>query len=427
MTAAALLSEALALWRGPVLADIPDLPALIPERTRLETMRMAALEDRIEADLALGRQSGLVAEVEAAVLDHPYRERLWGQLMLALYRSGRQTEALRTYQRVKLLLGEELGIAPGPWLVELEGRILLQDPSISAPAFTYASPTDTLPQPRTSILGRRTELSQVRGMLQTSRLVTITGPPGVGKTRLAVEVARQAVDAYPHGTFFVSLAETDDPGRIASVVASALGVTTADHRVAESLIDHLRHRRVLLLMDNFEHLVDGGALVGDLLASAPGLAILATSRAPLRLSGEHVYPVDPLPTPRLGDFGIEHDSNVALTLFADRAKAVDPRFGLTDDNIGTVAEVVERLDCLPLAIELAAARMGAFPLPELVRRLDQALPLLSSGPADAHPRQRTLTDAIVWSHELLTTGNQAILRRLAVFRGGFTMEQAEQA
>lgn len=419
-----LLRQALDLWRGPVFADIPDLPALLPERTRLETMRLAALEDRIDADLALGRHNALTEELGVAVLEHPYRERLWGQLMLALYRSGRQAEALRTYQRAKTLLGEELGIVPGPWLVELEGRILLQDASISAPEFVYELPQDNLPVPRTSFLGRHSELSHVQSLLETTRLVTITGPAGVGKTRLALESARKAAGSYPHGIYFVSLAETDEPALIPSAIAASLGVTT-DRNVIDTLTEHLRHRRLLLVLDNLEHLTDGLAVVADLLASAPGLTILATSRTPVRVSGERVFALDPLPAARPDDFGVDHDINVAIALFADRAAAADPKFTVTPENIGWVTQIVNGLDDLPLAIELAATRIGSMPLPEMGQRLDRALPFLNAGPIDAHSRQRTLSNAIAWSHDLLSASHRAIFRRVAVFRRGFTLDQAE--
>jgi predicted ATPase/DNA-binding SARP family transcriptional activator len=424
--AADQLAAGLGLWRGPLLADLDEVAVLEPERARLEALRLTALEDRIEADLALGGHGGLVAELEALLADHPYRERLWGQLMLALYRSGRQADALQAFHRARQVLDEDLGIEPSRWLRRRQEQILLQDPVLEVPDPTPPPrPQHHLPAQRTSFIGRRRELAELQGLLQTHRLVCVTGPPGSGKTRLAVEVAASLLEAFPHGAWFVSLAEVADPELVRSAVATALGIPELPERpAAQALTDHLRSRRLLLVLDNFEHLLPAAVVTAQLLDAASGLGVLATSRTPLRLSGEQEYPLAPLPLPQ-PDAPADVLGNDALALFADRASAVDPHFVLGTDNAPLIAEAVARLDGLPLAIELAAARLRLFPLEELARRLSPAVPLLTGGPVDHAARQRTLRDAIAWSDQLLGPADRALFRRLGVFQGGFTLQAAE--
>lgn len=423
--AADLLGEALKLWRGPVLADLPNAGALEPERARLDGLRLSALEDRIDADLALGRHDRLVGELEGLVGEHPFRERLWGQLMLALYRCGRQADALAAFQRARQALGEELGIDPSPWLCRRQEQILLQDPVLEAPgAREPHKPAHNLPVQRTSFVGRRRESAELEGLLRTRRLVTVTGPPGSGKTRLALEVAGDLLPGHPHGVFLVSLADVGDAALVASAIAATLGVPATDRSSAQALVEHLQARRLLLVLDNFEHLLAGAGVVAELLDAAPGLTVLATSRAPLRLSGEQELPLAPLALPDPEGPTDDLARWDAVVLFADRAAAVDPRFELHRHNAPVVAEIVTRLDGLPLAIELAAARLRTFPLGELCRRLRPSLSLLTGGPVDRAARQRTLRDAIAWSEQLLDPAERALLGRLGVFRGGFTLEAA---
>jgi predicted ATPase len=274
-------------------------------------------------------------------------------------------------------------------------------------------------------VGRRRELAEVDGLVRSRRLVTLTGPPGVGKTRLALETAQRVAGEHPHGVFFVSLAEVETPALLPAVISAALRVPASDQSLDGALMAHLRPRRVLLVLDNFEHVAPGAELVGRLLDAAPGLVVLATSRMPLRLSGEQEYPLGPLPAAAYDEVAADRTGVDALTLFVDRARAVDPDFALTADNGPLVAEIVNRLDRLPLAIELAAPRLRGVPLVELNAQLSSRLLAgLADGPIDAPARQRTLADAIDWSHDLLDPADQAAFRRLAVFRGGFTLEAA---
>ena len=425
-TASALLATALGIWRGPAYADVVDLPTLMPERARLEMLRIAAIEDRFDAELALGRHRETISDLEVAVAEEPLRERLWSQLMLALYRSEQQADALAAFRRAKGILGDSLGIDPGPRLIDLEGRILLHDESLQLPGpLRNAETGSLLPEPRTRLIGRAREVETVRGLLGRERLVTITGAPGVGKTRVAFEVARLAKDDYPHGVHVVRLHETDEPGVVPSAIGAAVGLQTRDTNVAAALSAHLRTMRVLLVLDNLEHLTDAIPGIGHLLDSAPGVSVLTTSRVPTRLTGEHVFRLDPLPPTSDTASGLSGTPGPAALLFEDRARARSADFALTEANIDTVTEIVDCLDRLPLAIELAAARLGTVTLEQLSVRIGAALPLLNRGSVDGQHNHRGLAEAIAWSYELLAPAQRVVFRRLGVFRGTFTIEQAE--
>jgi predicted ATPase/DNA-binding SARP family transcriptional activator len=396
-----LLREALALWRGPPLADLSFERFAQAEIQRLGELRLEALEERIEAELAVGRGGELVAELEALVAAQPLRERLRGQLMLALYRSGRQAEALEAYQTARRMLVEELGVEPSPALQELQGAILRQEPGL-APA-PRSEPRTALPAQPTPFLGRTRELAEIVALLQRAdvRLLTLSGAGGSGKTRLALRAASEVVPDYPHGVFWVPLASLRDSELVSANIAHALAVTD-ERRLAESIGE----RRLLLLLDNCEHLLAAAPALAALLSACPNLKLLATSREPLHLAGEREYVV-----PTLAE-------NEALELFRQRAYAAAPE--------QAVLAVCRRLDCLPLAIELAAARTKLLPPEALLQRLEKRLPLLTGGPRDAPERQRTLEATIAWSYDLLTDDEKRLFARLSVFAGGCTLDAADQ-
>ena len=442
--AAAALRRARELWRGPALADFAGEPFAAANATRLSELRLGAVEDRIEAELALGEHARLVGELEPLVAEHPLRERLHALLMRALYAAGRQAEALAAYQRARQVLAEQAGLDPGPELRRVERAILAQDPALSAPAPLAPAPEPAAPParrgrtnlraPLTSFVGRKEELARVLELLDGGRLVTLTGPGGVGKTRLAVEAARSA--SASDGPWVVELARLRDGRLVPLTVLDALGLVEERPRLAapaaqadaeDQLLAALRGRRVLLVLDNCEHLAEPVAtLVEALLAGCPGVRVLATSREPLRVPGEVRWPVPALPVPP-GPVEPERLAEFAGTrLFLERAAAAVPGFAVhTHAEASAVAEVCRRLDGLPLAIELAAARAGALPPRELAARLDDRFRLLTAGARTALPRQQTLRAVVDWSWDLLDRSERAALRRLGVLMGGLTLEAAE--
>jgi predicted ATPase/DNA-binding SARP family transcriptional activator len=424
VVAAAELRSALELWRGTPLGDIAGEPIAESEASALAEQRLHAVELLNDAELALGRHEQIAAQLEQLIAAEPYRERFRSQQVLALYRAGRQKEALDAYRRAREAL-LELGVDPSPELQELERRILQQDPTLAAP-----EPREPgrirLPVPPTSLVGRRLEVAAVSALLRSEgvRLLTLTGPGGTGKTRLALAVAAELGPQLPDGACFVDLAALRDASLLAPTIAHALEI--AEGGSAEAAVEeHLRDRSLLLVLDNVEQLVPNTEVVGRLVAAAPGLVVLATSRTPLRLAAEHEYPVPPLAVPHAGEKFEEIAANDAVRLFVARARAVDPAFALTEETAGAVAHVCERLDGLPLAIELAAARSKLFPPAALSARLDRRLELLTEGPRDVPARQQTLRSALEWSHELLADRERAVFARLGVFAGGWTVDAAE--
>jgi predicted ATPase len=418
--ASALFDEALRLWRGDALVDVADDPFAQADRTRLTEMRVATIEARIEADLALGRHAALVAELEQLVLEYPMREHLRAQLMLALSRSGRQTEALRSYRSARAVLGDELGLEPSPELRALETAILRQD---KATVRRDAEPTPPQPganlrTPLTSLVGRRGALDALAFLLRTRRLVTLVGPGGVGKTRLAIEAARELLEAESTNVWLVELADVRDPDGVVSAIAAALGLRVSiDAKIdLTRVVDFLCGRSTLVLLDNCEHLVESAAHVAqDLLEFCPTLRILATSREALGVPSEVTWPVPPL---ALGE---------AVALFVERGYAAAPTSDLGSDATKKrilLESICTRLDGLPLAIELAASRLAAMPLGELAVGLDDRFRLLNRGARTARPRQQTLRAVVDWSYDLLFEDERRVLNRLSVFTGGCELSAA---
>ncbi len=424
------LAEALGLWRGPALAEVAYEDWALPEIRRLENVRLAALESRIDADLRLGRHGALVSELEALVARHPARERFVEQLMLALYRCGRQTDALDAYRCTREVLLADLGLEPGPRLRALQGEVLVQSPSLDVAAPVAAPPPGPapigLPARRLDVLGRDDDARAVVDLLRRPevRLVTVMGPGGVGKTTLALEVAHRLAAEHVDGAVFVNLAAVADPDAVADTVLHALGCTPEPGRTAKDTLCRLEScREQLLVLDNFEQLLPAGSLLAELLASAPRLKLLTTSRAALDLRAEHRYSLSPLALP---DSSRPETVTAApaTALFIARAAARDPAFRLTAENAEAIAAVCSRVDGLPLAIELAAARSGTLSPQEIASRLDSVLTSLGPGSRDTPDRQRTMRATLDWSHGLLDDAQRAAFAELSVFAGGCTIDAA---
>ncbi|WP_405636841.1 NB-ARC domain-containing protein [Streptomyces sp. NBC_00056] len=432
---AELLTEALELWRGPAYADFADEEFVRTAAQRLTEQRLAVREERAEALLESGDLTLLTGELADLVARHPLRERLRAVQLRALYRSGRQSEALASYAELRARLADELGLDPSPELAALHEAILRQDPALAPTPASPAGaappperPRSNLPAPLTALVGRERSLAGIGQLLATERLVTLTGPGGVGKTRLAVEAARRIQDA-PDGVWLVELAgERGSVADLAQVVSAALGLRDdalsgppgqgAASAPEQRLATALRDRRTLLVLDNCEQVVDSVArLTESLLSRAPHLRILATTQEPLCVTGETVHLVEPL------------EPADAVRLFTARAAAASPGFSTdeaTPEIRAAVLEICRRLDGIPLALELAATRVRALGVRELADRLEDRFRLLTSGRRGAPPRQQTLRAVIDWSWELLSVSERTVLRRLAVHRDGCTLDAAEE-
>ena len=416
---AAKARDALAQWHGRPFAGLSAEGALRANATRLEELRLHALELRMEADLALGSAGELVDELESLVAEHPYHETFWRHLMLALYRAQRQADALGAYHRARTALDEELGVEPGKALRDLEAAILRHD----VPVVELPEERQNLPNPLTSFVGRESELETVAGLLAANRLVTLTGVGGVGKTRLAIEAARRAVADHADGVTFVDLAPLNDASLVPAIVAAAIGIRERPGtQPLESLAGQLRARALLVVLDNCEHLKEACAdLTRLILAGSPGVRFLATSREPLGVPGEVDHPVQPLGlVDGAGPEAIR--ASEAVQLFLARAHAARP--GLTEDDasLDVAARICADLDGLPLAMELAAARVKALSLADIAARLDDRFRFLVSWRRLTSARHRTLREAMDWSFQLLAPAEQALLAQLSVFAGGFTLE-----
>jgi predicted ATPase/DNA-binding SARP family transcriptional activator len=410
----AVLDDALALWRGSVLADFADEEFARDVTARLVELRLTAWEQRAEARLEFGEPGVLADELGELVAHHPLRERLRAAHLRALYQAGRQSEALAGYRDFRTALIEELGVEPGPRLVALHRAILDQDPSLGG---TLEPPTN-LPHLLGDLVGRDADVVELRSMLAADRLVTLTGPGGVGKTRLAQAVAQQLVSAFPDGIWLVELAALPvgaSADEVAALIAGSVGIrdfVVSD--LAGTLVNAVRAKRMLLLLDNCEHVVPAAAeLAARLLHAAPGLRMLATSQRPLGVAGELLWTVPTLAEPS------------AVELFVARAAAGAPGFALDANNADAVAAICRRLDGIPLALELAATRVRAWGVHEVLARLDNRFRVLTAGHSGAPARQQTLRAVLDWSWELLTEAEQTVLRRLSVHVDGWTLSAAE--
>ncbi|MFF4247302.1 BTAD domain-containing putative transcriptional regulator [Streptomyces sp. NPDC001822] len=432
--AVAVLDDALALWRGPALTDLPDRAVAA---ARWDARRLDARRIRIGAVLALGRAEEALPELAGLCADHPLDEPLQVLRIGALRDAGRAAQALAAYDEVRTLFADRLGTDPGPALRALHADLLHGDPAPEAAASAPPVRRGNLRARLTSFVGRDADIAGLREDLTRARLVTLLGPGGAGKTRLSQEAAEAVAASWPDGVWLVELAPVDDPEAVPETVLGALGARETVLRGAGAeglravergsvagagsalahLVEHCSQRRMLLLLDNCEHLVEAAARLTDhLLARCPGLTVLATSREPLGVPGELVRPVDPLPDP------------MALRLFADRGAAARPGFRVDADaeTAAACAEICRRLDGLPLAIELAAARLRMLGPRRIADRLDDRFRLLTSGSRTVLPRQQTLRAVVDWSWDLLGEDERAALRRLSVFAGGCDLAAAEE-
>ncbi|HEU4946475.1 MAG TPA: BTAD domain-containing putative transcriptional regulator [Kribbella sp.] len=442
----ALLAQAERLWRGDALTDLRDLPFAAAEADRLAELRLTATEELAESAITSGRSRDVSAELERLAATHPLRERLHELLIRALYADGRQAEALAAYERVRCTLADELGTDPAPRLRELHVAVLRGDPVDPAVSPIVVPPAPelrgghNLRAPLTSFVGRSEDVAELGRLLTgDTRLVTMVGPGGAGKTRLATETGRMLVEQSGDGIWFVELAPLGVAADVAPTMLSALGASEyvdnlrttlapkhlpSSRAAADRLVEVIADRRVLIVLDNCEHLVhEVAGLVDSLLASCPRLRILTTSREPLSISGEHLHQVGPLGLPPENS---RNGSYPSVQLFVDRARAVRPDFRLTEANHEAVAEICRRLDGMPLAIELAAARLRALTPAQIVERLADRFRLLTSGSRTALPRHQTLRAVVEWSWDLLDPPEQAVARRLSLFSGGATLDAAEE-
>jgi predicted ATPase/DNA-binding SARP family transcriptional activator len=453
------LVKALSLWRGEPLADAGDAPYAVARAVRLHEQRLEGRADRIEADLRLGHSADVIAELTELVAAHPLRERLTGQLMRALAADGRTADALAAYDQLRGNLADELGVDPGAdlravHLALVRGEIVGAPavPALPAPstpavqivpvgqAISDDPPVERLRHSNlrsflTSFIGRDDEVQRVSDMLDRGRLATIVGPGGAGKTRLATEAARRCESNFPDGVWLVELAPVSDAATISQAMLGALGLLdtrSVDRRVdrhprdtTEQLLDSLQAARCLLIMDNCEHLVGGVAsLVDQILADCPDVRVLTTSREPLGIVGESLCVVPPLGLPPENATAAESLRYPSVQLLAERAQAVSAGFEVDQANVAHVTEIVRRLDGLPLAIELATARLRVLPIGEIAARLSDRFRLLAGGNRTAVPRHRTLRAVAEWSWDLLTRQERLVAERLAVFPAGADLPSA---
>ena len=430
-----LLREALALWRGAAMQDVglTDSAAFDAAVTRLEGLRLTAMEDRFDAEISLGYGAEVVTELTDLVAAHPLRERLVAALMRALVATGRDTEALLVYQRTREALADALGVDPSPELSALHVALLRGELGRREQYWLEAGRTTNLRAELTSFVGKDADVAAVRELIAEHRLTTLIGPGGSGKTRLATETARTLPGDLPDGTWLVELAAIGADGDVAQSALAALGLRDAllggapNAEPMDRLIAAIREREALLILDNCEHVIESAAAFAHrVLGECQRLRILATSREPLGITGEALWLVEPLALPAEDADPGEIESSPAVQLLQDRAGAMRKDLATDARTLSNMARVCRALDGMPLAIELAAARLRTMSLDQLANRLDDRFRLLTSGSRTALPRHKTLRAVVDWSWELLTDAEQMVLRRLSVFSGGASLEAAER-
>jgi predicted ATPase/DNA-binding SARP family transcriptional activator len=425
-----LLREALALWRGPAMQDVglQDSAAFDAAVTRLEGLRLTAMEDRFEAEVGLGHGADLVTELTDLVAAHPLRERLAAALMRALVAAGRGSEALLVFQRAREALADALGVDPSLELSALHVALLRGE--LGRREETRKT---NLRAELTSFVGKDADVAAVRDLIAGHRLTTVIGPGGAGKTRLATETVRTLLGDLPDGAWLVELASIGASGDLAQSALAALGVRDGllggapNAEPMDRLIAALRERETLLILDNCEHVIESAAAFADrVLGECRRLRILATSREPLGITGEALWQVEPLALPAEDADPGQIESSQAVQLLRDRAGAVRQYLATDARTLSNMARVCRALDGMPLAIELAAARLRTMSLDQLANRLDDRFRLLTGGSRTALAHHRTLRAVVDWSWELLTDAERTVLRRLAVFSGGASLDAAEQ-
>jgi predicted ATPase/DNA-binding SARP family transcriptional activator len=421
--AAETLGRALGLWQGEPLADVAA-PFVDVQRTRLAELRLSVVEARADAMLGCGRYEELIAELEGWIARYPLRELLWAQLITALDRSGRQADALAAYQRVRTVLREELGADPGEQVQRAHQDVLTRPRAAAA----QLPPGAAVPAPHAALIGRTSDIGGIRALLARPgvRLVTVLGPGGVGKTRLVMDVAQAEAETrrlHSDGVAWVPLASLTEVPALPATLAHALGIGEEPGRDAsEALLAGLRPRRMLLVLDNLEHLLPGAALLlAQLLDTCPGLILMVTSRVATRVSGEHRFVLDPLPVYGSDGSGIRSDATVLLL---ERAEAARPGWAEGPQALRCAAALAADLDGLPLALELAAARASLLGPCALRKRLGGKLAGLNAASADTAARHRSLHAAITWSYELLPPQARQVLCQLTVFRGSIALDAA---
>jgi predicted ATPase/DNA-binding SARP family transcriptional activator len=431
-----LLTEALGLFRGAPLSDVESDGVVAGWRRSLERERLEAIIARVDLDLSEGQGPELVAELDSLLDNHPFEERIWAQLMIALNHSGRQADALETFQRVRRLFVMELGCEPGEPLSRLQAQLLAGEQVTPERAVVSRQPTPKaevrpaklgVPRPPSALVGRASELAEVSAMLVDPdvRVLTLVGPGGVGKTRLALELAHVHGRNFADGALFVGLDKVDDPGLIATELAAALSRREGGQPPpADRLSNVLAEREMLLVLDNFEHLLAGAPAVAELVSDAPLIRVVTTSRAPLRIRGEQLFEVEPLPVPA-NDDPAEAGGSPSVQLFLQLALAADRRLVVNDELLNQAARICRDLEGIPLAIELAAAQLRVLTTAQIVASLERPLALGEHSPRDLPGRQRTLAETIRWSYDLLPEGARELLLAAGVFRGGFTPEAIE--